>query len=1037
MKITEIAVRRPVATIMAFLAVLLLGIVSWQKLPLDIMPKMELPTLTVITVYPGASAEEVETQITKKMETMLAGAEDLKEIKSKSKENVSFISLQYDWNTNITDAANNARDLIDLVKRRLPGEASSPVIFKVNSSMMPVLVYAITAQENYDGIDQLISDKIASPIRKIDGVGTVIWLSQPEREIKVILNPEKIKAYRLSISQIATILKAENISIPGGNIKSGKYDFAIDIPGEIINCEELGKIALINFNHKIVLLRDVAEISDGFRETDEFSRTSKSAGVSFMIQKQSGANTLNVIQAVRSEMDQIKSKLPNDVEISEIIATDEIITQSIGNLAETLIYAFVIVIFVVLFFLRDWKSSVIIAITIPFSLIVAFIVMFILDFSINIFSLMALIIAIGMVVDNAIVVLENITQKFENGLSSKDAAVLGAKEMGMAITASTATTLMVFIPMIFMGGIVGIMFKQLAILTTATLLASLITALSLTPMVSSILLKKNKNDIRPQKKSHFFIWSEKIFVSLENAYKKLLGWALFHKSLTICIAILVLMISLYFGKNIGSDYIPEFDAGDVTVVFETEVGTSAFETDKVAQKVMAIIEEEVHEMVPGTLAAISGQTQDGMLSSVGFSEGKNVSTVLCHLTLPDQRERTAKEIGTILRKRISEIPEIEKFHVNAGSILSAVLLGNSKPIEIMLSGNSFSDLNNSARKVEDYFLNCGYLTDVETTIDDGKREIEIHINRDKASGLGLNVAMIGLQIRQSIYGSEAGYLSEDGENYDISIQYDLDNRNGFDDIGKIQLTNLRGEKVPVSAVAEIKIGTGKLEIARLSQQRYVLVKANLNGVSLGDAAAKTSEFIKNTEFPAGIAAEVSGQIKNKDESFGDLYLVFGLGLMLVYMVMAAQFESFKHPFIIMLSVPFTVIGVIWAFYLSGLTLSVTTFIGIIMLIGIVVNNGIILIDFINQLRFKGFAFSESIMESGRSRLRPVLMTTLTTALAMVPMALSKGMGKEMFSPLGITIIGGLMASTLITLILVPTVYAVFHPEELKKEKIKA
>lgn len=494
------------------------------------------------------------------------------------------------------------------------------------------------------------------------------------------------------------------------------------------------------------------------------------------------------------------------------------------------------------------------------------------------------------------------------------------------------------------------------------------------------------------------------------------------------------MISMFFGKNIGSDYIPEFDAGDVTVVFETEVGTSAFETDKVAQKVMAIIEEEVHEMVPGTLAAISGQTQDGMLSSVGFSEGKNVSTVLCHLTLPDQRERTAKEIGVILRERISEIPEIEKFHVNAGSILSAVLLGNSKPIEIMLSGNRFQDLNESARKVEDYFVNCGYLTDIETTIDDGKREIEIHIDRDKASGLGLNVAMIGLQIRQSIYGSEAGYLSEDGENYDISIQYDLDSRNGFNDVGKIQLTNLRGEKIPVSAVAEIKMGTGKLEIARLSQQRYVLVKANLNGVSLGDAAAKTNEYLKNTEFPAGVSAELTGQIKNKDESFGDLYLVFGLGLMLVYMVMAAQFESFKHPFIIMLSVPFTVIGVIWAFYISGLTLSVTTFIGIIMLIGIVVNNGIILIDYINQLRIKGLAFSESIMESGRSRLRPVLMTTLTTALAMVPMALSKGMGKEMFSPLGITIIGGLMASTLITLILVPTVYAVFHPAELKKEK---
>lgn len=1037
MKITEISVKRPVATIMAFLAVLLLGVVSWLKLPLDIMPKMELPTLTVITVYPGASAQEVESQVTEKLETVLAGAEGLKEIKSKSKENVSFISLEYNWNTNITEAANNTRDLIELVKRRLPGEAGSPIIFKVNSSMLPVLIYGVTAKENYYGIDQIVSDEIASPIRKVDGVGTVIWLSQPEREIKVILKPEKLKAYNLSISQIATILKAENISIPGGNVKSGKYDFAVEVPGDISNCNELGAIALINFNDKIISLRDVAEIKDSFKETDEFAQTQKGPGVAIMVQKQSGANTLEVVKSVRSEMAKIKKGLPADVGVSEILATDEIITQSIGNLSETLFYAFFIVIFVVLFFLRDWKSSAIIALTIPFSLITAFIVMFILDYTINIFSLMALVIAIGMVVDDAIVVLEYINQKLKKGLSPKQAAIEGTKEMGMAISASTATNVMVFIPMVFMGGIVGIMFKQLAIITTVTLLASLVTALSLTPMLSSRIFRQKKTDGTPEHTSRFFRWSEQLFISVENSYKNLLGRAIRHKTLTIGITVAALLVSVYFAKYIGTDYIPEFDAGDIAVIFETEVGTSSAETDKVAQKVMDIVKEEVPEMVPGSLASITGQTRDGILSTVGFSEGKNISTVLCHLTLPNERERSAKEIGEKLRNRINEIPEIERFHISAGSILSAALLGNSKPIEVIVSGNNFDELNQSARQIEDYFNQCGYLSDIETTIDNGKREIVVHIDREKASNLGLNAAMAGIQIRQSIYGTEGGTISDNGENYDITLQYDLDNRNSINDIGEIQLTNLRGERIPVSAIADIEMGNGKLEITRISQQRYVLVKANLNGLSLGEAAGKTSEYLRTANFPKGISAELSGQVKNQDESFGDLYLIFILGVLLVYMVMAAQFESFKHPFIIMLAVPFTIIGVVWAFLLTGLTLSVTTFIGIIMLIGIVVKNGIILVDFTNQLRERNYSLSEAIKESGRSRLRPVLMTTLTAICGMIPMALSNGMGKEMFSPLGITLIGGLLASTLITLIFVPTVYASFHLRTLKKEKTQA
>jgi len=1031
MKLPELSVKRPVATAMLFVAVLLFGLVSLHKLPIDIMPKMELPTITVITVYPGASSEEVEQQVSKPLEAILSGTENLKEIKSSSKENVSFISLQFNWGTDINEATNNARDLIELVKRHLPADAQSPVIFKINSSMMPVLVYGITAEENYTGIEKIIEDKIASPIRKVEGVGTVIYVGQPTREIKVNVNPNKLQAYNMSISQISTILQAENITIPGGNIKVGKNDFAVRVPGEFTNINDIRNIVLINFNGKVIKLKDVADVKDSFKEKDEFARTKNGLGVAFIVQKQSGANTLDVIKATRKKMAEIKKQLPKDIKISEIINTDEVITQSIGSLSSSIWWALLFVSIVVFAFLREWKSSLIIFLTIPFSLITAFIAMYLAGYTINIFSLMSLVIAIGMVVDNAIVVLENITQHIEKGSKPKMAAIFGTSEMGMAISASTLTTLMVFIPMVFMGGIVGIMFKQLAILTSVTMLASLFTALTLTPMVSSKLLKPKGK----QKKKHGKLYEagEKVFRAVESQYKKVLNWAILHKTITISAAVLVFAFSLYVGKHIGTDYIPDFDAGDLAVVFETPVGTSAKETDKVAQKIIKIINENVPEKVPGTLASVSGQTEDGSLTTVGFSEGKNVGSVLCHLTLPNKRKRTAKEIGEAVRKKVAKIPEIEKFHISAGSVLSDALLGNKKPIEVNISGNDFEELNSVATQIKNKFEETPCLNNISTTIDKGKLEIQILIDKQKASSMALNTAMIAMQVRQSIYGANAGKYKEKGNKYKIVVRYDAKHRNKIEGIKNITVTNLRGEQIPLSAFASIKEGTGPLEINRESQQRIVSVQAGLNKISLGEATAKVKDILSTIDIPSDVDVNIGGQVTSQKESFSDLYLILILGILLVYMVMAAQFESFLDPFIIMFAVPFALIGVIWAFKVTGTTLSITTFIGIIMLIGIVVNNAIVLVDYTNLLRKRGYKLMNAVLEAGKSRMRPVLMTSLTTMLGMLPMAMSNGMGKEMFAPLGITMIGGLLVSTLITLLLVPTIYTSFHHKAVINE----
>lgn len=1037
MKLPEIGVKRPVATVMLFVAIIMLGLVSLKMLPLDIMPEMEFPSITIITIYPGASANEVEEQVTKPLETILSAAEHLSEIKSTSKENVSFIQLSYSWGSDVTSAANNARDLIELTKTKLPQAAHQPIIYKINSSMMPVLAYAVNAGVNYNGIENIVEEDIATVLRKVDGVGTVVYLGQPEREIKVSVNPQRLSAYGLSATQISTMLKADNISVPAGNINMGVYDFSVRVPGKFETVEEIGNTVLKAFNGQVIRLKDVAKVEDTFMEKEAFARNRTGEGVALMIQKQSGSNTVAVVNAVRAKMAEIQKTLPSDIQVHEIISNDEVVTQSVNNLTSSIWYALVFVTLVVLMFLREWKSSLIIFITMPVSLFSAFIAMYAMGYTINIFSLMALVIAIGMVVDNAIVVLENITQHIEKGSKPKQAAIFGALEMGMAIAASTATTLVVFLPMLFMGGIVGIMFKQLAILTSVCLIVSLFTALTLTPMLSSKLLKEAPRNGKKQHRSKFYAASEKVFTKIENGYKLLLGWVVFHKSLTIVIAFAVFVLTMIVGKNIGTDYIPDFDAGTFSVVFETEVGTSARQTDSISQQILQIMLEDIPEIANEAAVSIAGQTKTGALTTVGFKEGKNVGTVLCHLTPPDKRDRTAAEIAGAIRDRVESIPQIEKCRVQGGSALAAAVTGNKRPIEIIVSGNDFNQLNAVASDLQEKMQAEKAFTDVATTVDPGKLEVQVIVDKEKASQMALNTAMVGMQVRQNLYGAESGDFSEDGNDYGIVVQYAPEHRNEVNKLKEMQVSNLLGQQIPLSAIADIVESLGPLEIQRQSQQRYVKTTADLNGVSLGEATKTAQEIIDNTEIPDGISVEIGGQVNDQKSSFSSLFLIFFLGIALVYMVMAAQFESMKDPFIILFAIPFTLVGVILAFFVTGITLSVTTFIGLIMLVGIVVNNGIVLVDYTNMLRKRNYPLRDAVMEAGRSRLRPVLMTSLTTILGMLPMAVSNGMGREMYAPLGITIIGGLLVSTLVTLLLVPAMYTSLYHRTLAKDRTTA
>ena len=1034
MKLPEFGVKRPIAAAMIFVAILVIGVFSLTKLPLDLMPNMEFPSLTVITVYPGASAIEVEEQVSKPLEAVLSSAENLVEIKSISKENVSFIQLRYEWEEDITAAANNARDLLELVKSRMPSQAYTPIIYKINASMMPILGYAVNADENYNGLEDIVEDQIASALRKVDGVGTVIYLGQPEREIRVEIDPTRMEAYGMSVAQLSMMLKANNINVPSGFVTEGAYDFSVRMPGKYESVEELENTVIKAVNGRVVRVKDVATVRDTFKETDASAFNHVGKGIALLVQKQSGANTVDVVNAVRAEIADIQKDLPSDVQIFEVIGSDELVTSSINNLSSSIWYALIFVTLVVLLFLREWKSSLIVFLTMPVSLISAFIVMNVLGYTINIFSLVALVIAIGMVVDNAIVVLENITQHIERGAMPKQAAMFGASEMGLAIAASTLTTIVVFLPLVFMGGIVGVMFKQLAVLTVTCMITSLFTALALTPMLSSVLLKPAPRGGEGKKHGKLYNWSERMFQRIERVYHDFLGWAVFHKGITLVSALAIFVVVLLLGKAVGTDYIPDIDAGSVSVQFETEQGTSHTITEQVGNQIVQLLQDNVPEVVDGGIASITGQTDDGVLTAVGFKEGKNIGTIFCHLKPVDERKRSSQQIADDIRPLIEAIPEIEKVTVSGGSAMATALTGNRAPIEFVIYGKDIDQMNEVAFDIERKAKECPEFTNVEALVSAGNREVHILVDKDKASQMALNPGVIGIQVRENLYGAKAGAYTEDGTDYDIRIQYAPDYRNSISKLREMQVTNLLGQQVPLIAVADIQEKEGPVQIERLTQQRYVKVTSNLNGVSLGDGAKKAEQIIADLETPQGVTVSLGGQVEDQGDTFSSLTVIFVIGLLLVFMVMAAQFESLLDPFIILFAIPFTLVGVILAFLITGTTLSVVTFIGLIMLVGIVVNNGIVLVDYSNMLVRRGYTIRDAVMESGRSRLRPVLMTSMTTILGMLPMALSRGMGKELYAPLGITIIGGLLISMLVTLILVPTAYAAVHQRKLNRER---
>ena len=1024
MKLAEVGVRQPVLTAMVFLAILVLGGVSYTRLPVDLMPEMENPSISVSTTWLGASTTDVENKVTRVIEKQLATVSDLSELTSRTREGLSSVTCLFEWGTDLNEAANDIRDKLEFAKRQLPDDADNPIVLKFNSSSMPIIFFGATAKESWEGLYNLIDREVGDRLKRVNGVGAVQVFGGLERQINIDLDPIKLAGYGLTVGAVQRVIAAENLTLPAGSIKSGAVEFTVRVPGEYSSPEQIGNIVLKRSEGAAVYLRDVAAVSDGFTERQRYSEVNHRDAVMFMVQKRSGANTVQVARDVRREVERLQQQMPSDVKLSVLADTSDFIQQSLSNVSKTVLWGGFFVILTTLFFLRSLRSSAVILLTIPFSLIISFAFMFFKGWTINVVTLSALAIAIGMVVDNAVVVLENISSRMDRGENRAEAAMFGTDEVGLAISASTLTTVVVFVPLVFVKGTSGIFFGQLGGIISITLLASLLCSLMLTPMLSSKWLTVvNETTIGGGRAGRWvFRVSEAGFVGLERFYERSLAWSLRHRLVVLAGALLLFCSSLALTPLIGTEYAPSQDSGDLSIRFELPVGTRVEVSTQICRKIVTLAEE----IIPADWIIHSRWQCGGGGGGFGGRSASHLGNVDFKLASINTRTRSSRDLGRAVMERMRDWPEITRVSMSTENRAMG-RHGGGKPIVVQVLGFDLAETSRIATQIKAIADRVPGAKDASISLDPGKPELVVDVDRLKASTLGLNVSDIVETIRTLFYGLEASTY-RDGENeYRIFMRLAEGRRISMKDILDSEIGLPDGRRVRIDAVATVHEALGPLEIERKDQERMITVGLDNDARSVGEVAADLRRTIDaEVVLPLGVSIHYGGLVQEQEEAFVELQLLLVLGLVLVYMVMAAQFESLKDPFIIVLSLPFAFTGVVYALLGFGMTFNIFTYIGMILLVGTVVNNAIVLVDYINILRARGESLVDAIRHSGRQRLRPVLITTLTTVFGMMPLALAHSEGSETWKPMGVTVVGGLSFATLVTLIVVPVFYSLFY-----------
>ena len=1046
MAIYKTAIEKPVTTALIFIAVIVIGVYSFLKLPIDFVPEMEPPYITVMTTYPGASASEMETNVTKVMENALTSVDHLKHITSQSKDNMSIVVLELEWGANMDEAVNDVRSYIDMTKNNLPDNCGTPMIFKLSTSSMPICQYSITADETYAGLDKIMNDEVIPQLNQIDGIGNISLSGAPDRYVYVNIDQQKLDAYGLTLEQVGQVISANNLNLSSGTVKMPQEQYQMQVRSEFVESSEIGNLMVtMTPQGQQVFIRDIATIKDTIKDLSLDEKTNGRESVRLIVAKQTGANTVQICRELRKELDKIQTQLPSDVKIEKIYDSSENIQNSINSLEESVMYALLFVVLVVLFFLGKWRATLIIGITIPIALIVAFIYLGVADSSINIISLCSLTIAIGMVVDDAIVVLENITRHVERGEDPHEAAIYATNEVWVSVIATTLVLVAVFVPLTMLNGMAGIMFHELGWIVTVVCCTSTVVAISLTPMLCSKLLKAKKVhvdengnliDDEAGKKG----WYERTVVRaldvIDGWYEKSLGWCLRHKAITI-IGIFGLfglsLVPMITGR-IGTDFMQQQDNGRLSVTVKLQRGTRIEETLKTARA----LETRFVALVPciELINTSAGSNDDATIAALFSSTMNNKISMTVRLPKKWERDQSIWEIAEILRKEMAKYPEIVEYQCNVASNMGG---SGSNSVDVEIYGYDFDKTSQLAEQTRQLCAALPGARDVKISREDDRPDIKITVDKEKASRLGLSSATISTYLRNRVAGMSCGYLKDDGSEYNIVVRLQEEDRNSISDVMDLTIPTGTGKKIKLSEVASVGEYWAPPTIERKSRQRIVTVSVTPYEISLGELASTIEEnVLPQLNLPVGYSTHLAGSYEDQQETFGDMILLGLLIILLVYITMASQFESLRLPFIIMLTIFPAFTGVILALWVTGRSLDMIGALGVVLLVGIVVKNGIVLVDYINLMRERGYELNQAITMSGRSRIRPILMTAFTTVLGMVPMAVSAGEGAEMWQPLGIVVIGGLMVSTFLTLYLVPVLYGSMtkHGDRNKQEALR-
>ena len=1032
MSLYEGSVRRPIMTSLVFIAVALFGLFSLQRLPIDLYPDIDTNTIMVMTTYPGASAADIENNVSRPLENVLNTVSNLKHITSESKENLSLITLEFEYGEDIDVLTNDVRDKLDMVSSMLPDEAENPIIFKFSSDMIPIVILSAEAKESLPGLYKILDDGVANPLARINGVGSVSVSGAPQREIQVYVDPARLEAYNLSVETISAIIAGENKNVPGGNFDIGNETYSVRVEGEFSDPKQLEDIYVGSYNGRNIFLKDVARISDSVEERVQETYNNGVQGAMIVIQKQTGANSVAISNEVMKILPSLQEKLPSDVKIGVIVDTSDNIRNTISSLGGTIRDAFIFVGLVVFLFLGRWRSVIIILVTIPLSLLSSFIYLAITDSTLNIISLSSLSIAIGMVVDDAIVVLENVTKHVERGSEPDQAAIHGTNEVYISVIASTLTLIAVFFPLTLVTGMTGVMFRELGWMVTIIMIVSTASALTLTPMLCSLLLKKNPKHSKLFKILYTPI--EHALDGLDNFYAKLLNWSVRHRAVIIVSAIGFFALSMVLVKYVGTDFFPTQDDGRIGVTLETPIGTRTEVTRALAMKV----ENEWRQKYPEIqiMNFTVGQADTDNTFASMQDNGSHIVSYNIRLSDPGDRERSVIEICDMMREDLKAYPEFKKTQVNVGGGRGGSMSGQSV-VEFEIYGYDFAASDAVAQELKDRLeKNVPGCQDIIISRGDYQPEYHVEFDRQKLAIHGLNSSTAAGYIRNRINGATSSYYREDGEEYDIKVRYAPEYRQSVEDIENIMVYNSMGQGIRIRDLGKVVERFAPPTIERKDRERINTVSAVVSGTSMDKVVKGGLAQIKEMDIPQGIDVQVAGSYEDQQDSFSDLMVLMVLIILLVFIVMAAQFESLTYPFIIMFALPFSFSGVFMALYMTGTTMNVISMIGMIMLVGIVVKNGIVLVDYINLNRERGIAVINAVVSGGKSRLRPVLMTTLTTILGMVPMAIGGGQGSEIWQPMGVAVIGGLTVSTLLTLVIVPVLYCVFAGVGIKRQRRK-